>query len=85
MNDYKNIWVYVEYAQGKVKNISLELLNKGKSLAEEMNQNLVAIVIGKDVEGIAAQAAIYGADEVILVQGEEYHEYNTDGYRCLSR
>lgn len=80
MSEYKNVWVYVEHAEDKLKNISLELLNKGKNMAEEMEQNLVAIVIGKEAEGIAAQAAAYGADEVILVEGEDYREYNTDAY-----
>lgn len=80
MNDYKNLWVYVEHAQGKVKNISLELLNKGKSIVEETNQKLVAIVVGNEVDGIANQTAACGADEVILVEGEEYQGYNTDGF-----
>ena len=76
----KNVWVYVEYAEGKIKNVSLELLHKGKSIAAEMNQQLVAVVVGNEVEGIAAKAAACGADEVILVEGQEYKGYNTDAY-----
>lgn len=76
----KNVWVYVEYAEGKIKNNSLELLHKGKSLATEMNQQLVAVVIGNEVEGIASKAAACGADEVILVEGQEYKGYSTDAY-----
>lgn len=80
IKDYKNVWVYVEHAQGKIKNISLEVLNGGKDLAQQLGQKIIAVVIGKDAGEIAKQAASYGADEVILVEGEEYQEYNTDGY-----
>ncbi|MHB8072393.1 electron transfer flavoprotein subunit alpha/FixB family protein [Desulfosporosinus fructosivorans] len=80
MNEYKNVWVFVEYANDKMKNFSLEILNKGNSLAKEMNEKSVAVIIGNGVENIAQQAAACGADEVILVEGEEYQVYNTDGY-----
>jgi len=80
MGEYKNVWSFVEYADDKIKNISLEILHKSNSLAKEMNEKSVAIVIGKGVENIARQAASYGVDEVILVDGEEYKVYNTDGY-----
>ncbi|WP_425805177.1 electron transfer flavoprotein subunit alpha/FixB family protein [Desulfitobacterium sp. Sab5] len=80
IKDFKNVWVYVESIQGKAKNVSLELINEGNALAEKTTEKLVAIVIGKEVEEVAKEAIAYGADEAILVEGEEYQEYNTDGY-----
>ena len=80
MSEYKNVWAFIEYANDKVKNISLEILQKSTSLAKEMNEKSVAIVIGKGIENIARQAAAYGVDEVIAVDGDEYQAYNTDGY-----
>ena len=80
MSEYKNVWTYIEYANDKIKNISLEILHKGNCLAKEMNGKSVAVVIGNGVENIAQQVAAHGVDEVILVEGEEYQVYNTDGY-----
>ncbi|SDE56159.1 electron transfer flavoprotein subunit alpha/FixB family protein [Sporomusa acidovorans] len=78
--DYKNVWVYIETAHGEAKNVGLELLGQGRILAEANHEKLVGVVIGKDVDATVKAAVSYGADEVILVEGEEYKDYNTDGY-----
>lgn len=80
MQDYKNIWIFLETANGEVKNVALELINRGKALTETTNENVVAIVVGQDVDAAVQAATAYGADEVVVVQGEEYKEYNTDSY-----
>lgn len=80
VKEYKNVWVYIEIARGEARNVSLELLNQGRLLAEANNEKLVAVIIGKDLDAVAKSVIAYGADEVILVEGEEYKDYNTDGY-----
>ncbi len=76
--EYKNLWVYIETDEGVAKNVGYELLNPGRRMADKLGQELVAVVLGKDVEHVARQAIAYGADKVILVEGEEYATYNTD-------
>lgn len=76
--EYKNLWVYIETDEGTAKNVGYELLNPGRRMADKLGQELVAVVLGKDVEHVARQAIAYGADKVILVEGEEYATYNTD-------
>ncbi len=76
--EYKNLWVYIETDEGAAKNVGYELLNPGRRMADKLGQELVAVVLGKDVEHVARQAIAYGADKVILVEGEEYATYNTD-------
>jgi len=78
--DYKNLWVYIETVDGKAKNVGLELLAAGRQLAEKTGEKLVAVVIGYKAEDAVASAASYGADEIILVDGEEYAHYSTDNY-----
>lgn len=78
--DYKNLWVYIETADGKAKNVGLELLGAGRKLAEKTGEKLVAVVIGYNTEDAVAAAAAHGADEIILVDREEYAHYNTDAY-----
>lgn len=40
----------------------------------------MAVVIGGNVKDVAEKTIDYGADEVILVEGEEYFNYSTDAY-----
>ena len=77
LSDHKNIWVFIETECGKAKNVGYELLHAAKPLAEKKGCPLVAVVIGKDVEGAAKDAICYGADSAILVDGPEYEYYNT--------
>lgn len=80
MSDYKNIWVFIETANGEAKNVGLELLNEGKRLAQVKQEQVVAVVIGSNNEAAVKAAIAYGADQVIHVEGEEYKDFNTDGY-----
>jgi len=78
MQEYKNLWVFVETDEGKAKSVGYELLTPGRALADKLGQKLVAVVIGKDVSDVAADCIAYGADQVIVVEGDEYRNYNTD-------
>ena len=80
LNDYKNIWVFIETECGKAKNVGYELLNAAKPLARQKECALVAVVIGKDIEGVAKDAICYGADSAITVDGPEYEYYTTDAF-----
>jgi electron transfer flavoprotein alpha subunit len=77
--EHKNLWVFIETDEGVAKNVGYELLNPGRTLADKLGEKLVAVVMGKNVEAVAKNAIAYGADQVILVEGDEYDTYNTDG------
>ena len=74
----KNLWVYIETDEGKAKNVGFELLNPGRTMADKLGEELVAVVLGENVEQAAKDAIAYGADKVLLVEGPEYRNYNTD-------
>jgi electron transfer flavoprotein alpha subunit len=76
--EYKNLWVYIETDEGKAKNVGYELLTPGRAMADKLGQKLVAVVLGKGVADVAKTAIAYGADQVIVVEGDEYATYNTD-------
>lgn len=77
----KDLWVFVETKEdGSARNVGLELLNPGKRLAQKQGGKLVAVVIGQGTDAAVQAAGEQGADEVIVVNGEEYKNYNTDAY-----
>ncbi|MCI9196903.1 MAG: electron transfer flavoprotein subunit alpha/FixB family protein [Lachnospiraceae bacterium] len=80
LNDYKNIWVFIETECGKPKNVGYELLNVARPLADQKGCPLIAVVIGKDIENVAKDAICYGADSAIIVDGPEYEHYTTDAF-----
>lgn len=79
-DDYKNVWVFIESFEDQPKSVGLELLGQGRRLADELGQKLVAVALGRDTTELARASALYGADQVITVDGEEYAGYSADAY-----
>jgi electron transfer flavoprotein alpha subunit len=79
-SEYKDVWVFIEVADGKPKNVGLELLGEGRKLADAMGQKLAGVVIGDKVEAITKEIFAAGADLTYLVEAPELANYNTDGY-----
>ena len=77
----KDLWVLIETApDGSAKNVGLELLTPGKEMAQKQGGALVAVVIGYGTDAAVKSAQVYGADQIIVVDGPEYAAYTTDAY-----
>ncbi|HNW49920.1 MAG TPA: electron transfer flavoprotein subunit alpha/FixB family protein [Prolixibacteraceae bacterium] len=72
-----NIFVYCEIEEGKVADVSLELLTKGRSLADELGCKLEAIAIGSNLGGIEKQLYPYGVDVVHVADDKRLAPYTT--------
>ncbi len=75
-----NVWVFVEQRGGMPSDVSLELLSKGRKLADAMNGSLISVVIGSGVKNISAESFRYGADESFLVDHPQLKNYATLAY-----
>jgi len=42
----REVWTLAEFRHGKLNTVSLELLNRGKSIAEKLNAPLASVIIG---------------------------------------
>lgn len=73
-----NIFVYCEITDDKtIADVSLELLSKGRKLADELLVKLEAIVIGHDLKGIEKQIFPYGVDKIHLADDARLFPYTT--------
>ncbi len=72
-----NIFVYCEIENGKVADVSLELLTKGRALAKTLGCKLEALAIGHQLEGIEKQLENYGADTVYVADCNCLEPYRT--------
>lgn len=77
----KDLWVFIEMKEdGSPLSVGLELLNPGRALAGKQGGRLVGAVIGCHTDEAVKAAGEYGADQIVVVDGEEYKEYSTDAY-----
>lgn len=75
MTDNNNLIVYCEFDDGKVADVSLELLTKGRELATKLGVKLEAIVIGDNLAGVENQLFPYGIDTVYKVEDKRLYPY----------
>ncbi len=72
-----NLFVYIEQEAGRVADVSLELLTKGRELATQLGVQLEAVVIGADLAGIEQELARYGADTVWVADDACFAPFRT--------
>ena len=77
---YKGVFVFAQQVDNQVSGIAYELLGKAKELAQPLNAQVTAVLIGSDVAGLVDSLAQYGADRVIVVDDPELKEYRTEPY-----
>lgn len=78
--EYKNIFVFVEQRQGKIQNVGLELLGKARELADNLNQEVYAMLLGDNVSALAQELIAFGADKVLVAEDEALKDYTTEPY-----
>lgn len=76
-SDKNNLIVYCEYEDGKVADVSLELLTKGRALADKLGIKLEAVVAGDNLDNIEKQIFPYGVDTVYKVQDKRLYPYTS--------
>lgn len=83
MSDNNNLIVYCEYDDGKVADVSLELLTKGRQLADKLGVKLEAVVVGDKLDGIENQIFPYGADVVYKVEDKRLYPYTSNPHAAV--
>ncbi|MBQ1952033.1 MAG: electron transfer flavoprotein subunit alpha/FixB family protein [Alistipes sp.] len=72
-----NLFVYIETEDGRIADVSLELMTKGRELAATLGVKTEAVVIGHQTEGIEEELARYGAETVWVADHEHFAPFRT--------
>ena len=80
----KTIWVFLEQEGGVLEGVSLELLAKGRQLADGVGWRLAGLLLGNGVGDLAKAAVAYGADEVILADHPLLELFTIDAYGAVA-
>lgn len=80
MAEEQGVMVYAETVDGKLATITTELLGCGRKLADDLGQELSALLVGGEVGGLAQEIVAFGADKVYFVTDPRLKDYQTDAY-----
>lgn len=72
-----NVFVYIETEGGRTADVSLELLTKGRELADRLGCKLEALAIGHGLKDMDKTVGRYGADTLWLADDAELAPYRT--------
>jgi len=81
--EQKAIWIYLEQESGVLENVSLELLAKGRQMADQMEWRLIGLILGNKTGDLVEQAFTHGADEIRVADHPLLENYTIDAYARL--
>ncbi|NLD63922.1 MAG: electron transfer flavoprotein subunit alpha/FixB family protein [Bacteroidales bacterium] len=78
-----NLFVFCELDEGRPAEVSLELLTRGRALANTLDCRLEAVVLGNGIDGIEDQLFPYGVDVVHVADDPVLEHYRTMPYASV--
>ena len=81
--DYKDYWVFIEQAEGKVLPVSLELCSEARKLCNASGEKLVAVIVGSISEEDMGRILDAGVEKILHVTGTGYDSFSVDAYTAL--
>jgi len=76
----KGVWIVAEQRDGAFRKVSFEIASAARKLADELGDEVCAVVLGAGVEGIAPELGKYGVDKIYLADDAAFEKYTTDAY-----
>ncbi len=80
ISQFKGVWVVAEHYKKKIHNVSLQLLGKGRELADLLQVNLSLVILGADFDDKLEEFSLYGMDEIIYIKSPILKDYYSDLY-----
>ena len=80
MSDSKGVLIVGESSNGNIAAMTTELLGIGRKLADDLGEELSAVLMGDKVGGQAEEAIKFGADKVYVIESPLLKAYITDAY-----
>jgi electron transfer flavoprotein alpha subunit len=80
MSNYGEVWVYAEQDWGSLHEIGLELLSKGRELADTLGVKLCSVLVGADVKKHRDKLFQHGTDKVYVYDEPSLKHYDTVKY-----
>lgn len=84
MDDYRGVLILAEIQDEGIAPVTKELLGAGRRLADELGEDLSALLIGSGIEAATSEVIAYGADKVCVADNPALADYNSDSYTVVA-
>ena len=76
------IWVLIEHRRGEIREISYEMLGKGRMVAEKLNQELSAVILASDAKAYVDKVKKC-ASKILTIEDKQLEQYNALTYQAV--
>ncbi|WAC06284.1 MAG: electron transfer flavoprotein subunit alpha/FixB family protein [Thermodesulfobacteriota bacterium] len=76
------IWVLIEHRRGEIREISYEMLGKGRMVAEKLKQELSAVILASDAKAYVDKIKKY-ASRILTIEDKQLEHYNALSYQAV--
>lgn len=76
----KGVWIVAEQRGGALRKVSFEIASAARKLADQLGEEVSAVLVGSGIEGLAPELAKYGVDKVYVADDAIFADYTTDAY-----
>ena len=74
------VLVFADQKGGSFRQVIFEMLGEGKKIAQNLGEELQAVVVGENVGNCTGPLGEGGADKVFVIENSQLAKYTTDGY-----
>ena len=80
LSSYSGVLAFVEVNNGEIKPVGLEMLGSARRLADKLQENCSAVVLGARTEEVRDILSEYGADKIYIAEHKVIKSYDTEIY-----
>ncbi len=77
------IWVYIDHFNGHAGPSAWEVFGAAADLAATVGSGITAVIFGKGIQDVVAQAGSYGADEIVFADDDTLEDFRPEPYAGL--
>ncbi|MBI4595235.1 MAG: electron transfer flavoprotein subunit alpha/FixB family protein [Candidatus Tectomicrobia bacterium] len=77
---FSGVWVIAEEKQGKILDVTLELLTEGRKIADRLDVELGTVLVGNYPEELGEEMVSYGADLAFMVTCPNFNDLDMPLY-----
>jgi electron transfer flavoprotein alpha subunit len=82
-NDIGSVWIFGDFRDYFKNRVTLQLIAKGKELANALNTGVTVVLIGEQVHQYAMEYIAHGADAVMVADSPQFKEYQVERYTAV--